>query len=66
MEAVEAMTVRLRREGVAVAGVVIAMEHVLLSTGGAPRFARHFTLLNGIVSVVLGMAGILSLAIAHG
>jgi 4-hydroxybenzoate polyprenyltransferase len=51
---------------VAVAGVVIAMEHVLLSTGGAPRFARHFTLLNGIVSVVLGMAGILSLAIAHG
>ena len=51
---------------VAVAAVVIAAEHVLLATGGAPRFARHFTLLNGIVSVALGAAGILSVAAGHG
>lgn len=51
---------------VAVAGAVIATEHVLLATGGAPRFARHFTLLNGIVSIVLGATGILSVAASHG
>lgn len=51
---------------VLVAAAVIAMEHALLATGGAPRFARHFTLLNGIVSLVLGATGIVAVATRHG
>jgi 4-hydroxybenzoate polyprenyltransferase len=51
---------------VGVAAAVIGAEHLLLATGGAPRFARHFTLLNGIVSIVLGATGILSVAASHG
>ena len=51
---------------VTVAGAVIAMEHVLLATGGAAGFAKHFTTLNGVVSLVLGGTGILALAGSHG
>ncbi len=51
---------------VAVAGAVIAMEHALLATGGAAGFAKHFTTLNGVVSLVLGGTGILALAGSHG
>lgn len=51
---------------VLVAAAVICMEHVLLATGGAPRFAQHFTLLNGVVSIVLGATGIVAVAMRHG
>ena len=51
---------------VALAAVVIATEHVLLATGGAAGFAKHFTTLNGIVSLALGAAGIASIVRAHG
>jgi 4-hydroxybenzoate polyprenyltransferase len=51
---------------VAVAAAVIAMEHVVLAVRGAGGFARHFTLLNGIVSLVLGGAGVIALVGSHG
>ena len=51
---------------VGVAAAVIAMEHVLLATGGAAGFAKHFTTLNGVVSLVLGGAGIASIVASHG
>lgn len=51
---------------VALAAVVIATEHVLLATGGAAGFAKHFTTLNGIVSLALGAAGIASIVRSHG
>ncbi len=51
---------------VALAAAVIAMEHVLLATGGAAGFAKHFTTLNGIVSLAIGAAGIVSIVRAHG
>lgn len=51
---------------VALAAAVIATEHALLATGGAAGFAKHFTTLNGIVSLVLGAAGIASIVGAHG
>ena len=50
---------------VAVAAAVIAMEHVVLETRGAGGFARHFTTLNGVVSIVIGGAGIAGLAAGH-
>ncbi|MFM1936454.1 MAG: hypothetical protein RI990_1413 [Planctomycetota bacterium] len=48
------------------AAAVIVGEHVLLATGGAGGFAKHFTLLNGIVSVVLGATGIASVVASRG
>ena len=51
---------------VAVTAVVIVAEHVLLATGGAPRFARHFTTLNGLISLAVGSAGAWSLLAAAG
>lgn len=50
----------------ALAATVIVGEHVLLATGGAGGFAKHFTLLNGIVSVVLGTAGVASVIVSRG
>lgn len=50
---------------VLLAGVVIVAEHLLLATGGAGRFARHFTALNGVISLVIGAAGIASLLAAR-
>ncbi|MFO0961596.1 MAG: UbiA-like polyprenyltransferase [Phycisphaerales bacterium] len=46
---------------VALTVVVIVGEHVLLATGGAPRFAKHFTTLNGCISLAIGAAGTASL-----
>jgi 4-hydroxybenzoate polyprenyltransferase len=51
---------------VVVAAVVIASEHVLLARGGAAGIAKHFTTLNGIVSLALGGAGIASIIAARG
>ncbi len=51
---------------VTVAAVVIASEHVLLARGGAAGIAKHFTTLNGIVSLALGGAGIASIIAARG
>ena len=49
-----------------IAAAVIAFEHVVLATRGAGGFARHFTLLNGIVSLVIGGVGIASVAGSRG
>ncbi|MFM7797844.1 MAG: hypothetical protein ACKPBA_02560, partial [Planctomycetota bacterium] len=51
---------------VLVAVAVVGREHGLRATGGAPHFARHFTLLNGVVSIVLGATGIVAVAMRHG
>ena len=51
---------------VAVAGAVVAMEHVVLAVQGASGFARHFTLMNGIVSLLLGGVGVAALVSGHG
>lgn len=49
-----------------IAAGVIALEHVVLAARGAGGFARHFTLLNGIVSLVIGGIGIASVAVSRG
>jgi hypothetical protein len=46
--------------------VVIASEHVLLARAGAVGIAKHFTTLNGFVSLALGGAGIASIIAARG
>jgi 4-hydroxybenzoate polyprenyltransferase len=51
---------------VAVAGAVVAMEHVVLAVQGPAGFARHFTLLNGFVSLLLGGVGVAALVSSHG
>lgn len=50
---------------VILAAAVIVMEHVLLATGGAAQFAKHFTTLNGCVSILLGGVGIASIVMEH-
>jgi hypothetical protein len=51
---------------IGLATVVIASEHVLLARAGAVGIAKHFTTLNGIVSLALGGAGIASIIAARG
>lgn len=51
---------------VGVAAAVICAEHVVLATRGAGGFARHFTLLNGAVSIMVGGVGIASLVLSRG
>jgi hypothetical protein len=42
------------------------MEHVVLAVQGPAGFARHFTLLNGFVSLLLGGVGVAALVSSHG
>lgn len=51
---------------VLVAAGIICLEHAVLATRGAGGFARHFTLLNGIVSLAVGGIGIASVAASRG
>jgi 4-hydroxybenzoate polyprenyltransferase len=49
---------------VALAGVLLVMEHVVLARRGLAGLPMAFFTLNGIISVTLGLAGIIDLTIA--
>lgn len=55
---------RLYIGGVAVAGLVLLIEHLTVKRWGTTRLAITFGLLNGVVSIVVGGAGIADLLLA--
>jgi 4-hydroxybenzoate polyprenyltransferase len=55
---------RLYVGGVAIAGLVLLVEHLTVKRWGTSRLAITFGLLNGVVSIVVGGAGIADLLIS--